>query len=73
MLRDFKLIFGHELSEVGAQQFQYLTKLEKLRLINFMRLDDSNIQSITPLVNLSTLILQVSPLNPYKHPYHYKN
>lgn len=59
-LRDLEVIFGHELSDKGILHLALMKSIQRLKLLNFVRLHDSNIDLLTRLPSLEELIIQVS-------------
>ena len=59
-LQDLEVIFGHELSDEGIFHLAFMKSIRRLKLVNFVRLHDSNIDLLAELPNLEELTIQAS-------------
>ena len=59
-LRDLEIIFGHELSDGGISHIAVMVGIQRLKLVNFIRLHDHNINVLSQLTNLEDLVIQAS-------------
>ena len=59
-LKDLEIVFGHELSDKGISNICNMTGIQRLKLVNFIRLHDCNVEYLTCLAKLEDLVIQVS-------------